>query len=231
MTPSQPPSMLEHISTRWPMIHNPVQFVMRYAPAIRRYVAALVHDAHDAEDVAQDFLVRVFDRGFCPENLTHGRFRDYLKSAIRYTAISHLRRRRPAQVNDQQLDSLIQPDAQADAEWASEWRTCLLERTWQALEMHEQKNPGNLYYTVLRRYTDDPRTDSETHAAQLSAELGRPLRADAFRQQLHRARQHFAKLLLDEIRQTLHVPTTEAIEQELLDLQLLSYVNRRDAAH
>ena len=36
--------------------------------------------------------------------------------------------------------------------------------------------------------------------------------------------QHFASLIVDEIRQTLHSPTEEAIEQELIDLELLALV-------
>lgn len=52
------------ISTCWPTISNPVQFVRRYAPAIRRYLQAFLRNSDDADEAAQDFLVRVFDRGF-----------------------------------------------------------------------------------------------------------------------------------------------------------------------
>ena len=55
---------LDQISTRWPAIKDPVQFVLRYAPAIQKYLAALLRDAHDAEDVAQDFLLRGILKGF-----------------------------------------------------------------------------------------------------------------------------------------------------------------------
>ena len=41
---------LEEISTRWPLIRDPVQFVMRYAPAIQKYLEALLKNTHDAED-------------------------------------------------------------------------------------------------------------------------------------------------------------------------------------
>ena len=221
---STPKSVLEQISTCWPMIHNPVQFVMRYARAIQKYVAAIVRNPHDAEEVAQDFLVKVFDKGFCPENVSRGRFRDYLKSAVRYVAISHLRKRRPTEVDEQVFTLLAQPEAIADKEFATEWRDCLLERVWQAMELNQQQIPENLAYTVLRQFTSDPQADSETHAARLAEQLGRPYRADAFRQQLRRARQQFAKLLVEEVRQTLHNPDDEVIEQELLDLDLLPFV-------
>lgn len=224
MSPETPKSMLEQISTCWPMINNPVQFVMRYARAIRKYVAAVVHDSDEAEEVAQDFLVQVFGKGFCPQNLSRGRFRDYLKAAVRYVAISHLRKRRSSPLSEEQLASLIQPDSDADKAWASEWRSCLLERVWQVLEMYQRETSGNLYFSVLRQYVDDPKSDSETHAARLGKKLGRTVRADSFRQYLSRARRHFAKLIVEEVRRTLEKPTQEDVEQELIDLELISQV-------
>lgn len=224
MSDTNPKSVLEQISTCWPMIHNPVQFVMRYAPAIQRYVPAIVHNPHDAEEVAQDFLMRVFDKGFCPENVSHGRFRDYLKSAVRYAAISHLRKKRAQQLNDEQLAALVQSDSEGDRQWDGQWRDCLLERVWQALEIRERQTPGNVYFTVLRQFTDDPKSDSQAHAARLSERIGRPVRADAFRQQLSRARRQFASLIIEEVRRTLHVPSADAVQQELIDLELIDYV-------
>ena len=61
-------------------------------------------------------------------------------------------------------------------------------------------------------------------AARLSEQIGRTVRADAFRQQLRRARKHFAKLIVAEVQQTLQNPTAEAVEQELFDLDLMPFV-------
>jgi RNA polymerase sigma-70 factor (ECF subfamily) len=224
MTDPLPKSMLEFISTCWPMIHNPVQFVMKYARAIHKYVAALVRDPHDAEEVAQEFLTRVFDKGFCPENVSRGRFRDYLKSAVRFVAISHLRRKRPTISDDQVLMELVGPEHDPDQAWSDEWRACLLERIWQKLELHQQQTEGNLYFSVLQIMTEDPKSTSDAHAARLARQLGRPYRADAFRQQSTRARRHFAKLIVEEIQQTLQNPSAESVEQELVDLKLMPYV-------
>lgn len=224
MNQSTPRSMLEQISTCWPMIQSPVQFVMRYARAIQKYVAAMLRDANEAEEVTQEFLVKVLAKGFCPENVSRGRFRDYLKSAVRYVAISHLRKGRPPQISDAELASLAQDEAPADAAWQAEWRDCLLERVWQALEAFQQATPGNLYYTVLRQYTSEPDADSALHAQRLAAAIGRPVTPEGFRQQLHRARRQFAQLLVEEIRRTLQEPTAAALEQELIDLELIVYV-------
>ncbi len=224
MTQVTPKSVLEQISTCWPMINNPVQFVMRYARAIQKYVAAIVRDPHDAEEVAQDFLVRVFDKSFCPENVSRGRFRDYLKSAVRYVAISHLRKRRAVELSEEMLAAIIQPDSVADLAWTQEWQSCVLERAWQSLELHQQQTKDNWFYSVLRLHTDHPQESSEELAIQFAEQLGRPLRADAFRQQLRRARKHFAKLIVAEVRQTLQNPTAQTVEKELVDLHLMPYV-------
>lgn len=224
MTYDTPKSVLEQISTCWPMINNPVQFVMRYARAIRKYVGAVVRDSEHAEEVAQDFLVQVFSQGFCPQNVSRGRFRDYLKSAVRYVAINHLRKRRDSAVTEEMLASLVQPDSEADRAWSAEWRSCLLERVWQLLELHQRESSGNLYYSVLSQYAADPDSDSETHAARLGKKLGHTVRPDTFRQYLSRARRQFAKLIVEEVRRTLQDPTREDIEQELIDLELMSQV-------
>ncbi len=60
-------------------------------------------------------------------------------------------------------------------------------------------------------------------AEQLSAKLGKPLRADAVRQTLHRSREKFAGLLLTEVLQSLREPTVELLEEELNDIGLLEY--------
>ncbi len=219
------PSLLENISTRWPLISDPLQFVLRYAPAMRRYLAALVKDPHDAEDVAQNFLLRTLDRPFTPERLRGGRFRDYLKAALRNAAVTHFRRaaRRPGEAA---LEDVPVPGAESAAEgaWLAEWRNCLLQRAWEGLERHEREAPDGLAYTVLRLAAEHPDADSAALAARVEALTGKPLRPDAFRKQLSRARRRFAQLVVDVVRQTLEQPRPEDVVEELGDLGLMEYV-------
>jgi hypothetical protein len=60
-------------------------------------------------------------------------------------------------------------------------------------------------------------------AEQLAARLGKPVSATSMRQTLHRARDRFAELLLDEVVQTLGRSAEEDLEQELIELNLLTY--------
>ncbi len=187
-----------------------------------KYLEALLRDAHDAEDVAQDFLLRGILKGFLATTELRGRFRDYLKAAVRNAALMHLRRRRLAPGPDPAHLAAADPPPQADQEWVADWRRCVLDRAWQALDRHQARTPGNLAYTVLRLATDHAEEDSTTLAARASARAGRPLRADAFRKQLSRARRHFAELVVAEVAQTLERPTAERVEEELAELGLLA---------
>ncbi len=221
MNTEAPKSRLDQISTRWEAVRDPVRFVMRYAPAIERFLRVLVKNPQDAEDVSQEFLAAVFRRGFPPESNLHGRFRNYLIAAVRNAARAHFRSKTHATVQNLDLEAIPdsrEPEAAANQEWLNSWRQCLLDRVWEALENHERKAPDSHYHAVLRLAANHPDTDSQTLANQAG------LKPEAFRKQLSRARSKFAKLLVDEVARTLAVPTPLAIDEELIDLGLMAYV-------
>jgi RNA polymerase sigma-70 factor (ECF subfamily) len=60
-------------------------------------------------------------------------------------------------------------------------------------------------------------------AKALTARLGRPFTAAGVRQTLHRAREKFADLLIDEVTHALASPTSEDVEHELVELGLFEY--------
>ena len=60
-------------------------------------------------------------------------------------------------------------------------------------------------------------------AEDLSSRLGKTLTPASTRQMLHRAREKFAELLLEEVIQSLHSPSAQTLEQELIDLGLFDY--------
>jgi Sigma-70 region 2 len=200
--------------------------VLRYAPAVRSYLGALIRNQHDADEVAQEFLLRMVEQPLRPAQVRRGRFRDYLKATLRNAAVDHFRRQPPSPVGARQLERLTAATGAADAEeeWRQQWRACLLERAWEGLQLRERESPGNLGYTILRLAVAHPQENSQLLADRLAARLGRPLSADAFRKQLSRARGHFARLLVDEVKQTLSRPSRELIVEELSDLGLLVYV-------
>lgn len=215
---------LEDISTRWSLLKDPMQFLFRYGPAIRSYLAVLLANPDDADEICQDILVRVVRDGFAGATPEKGRFRSYLKVAVRNAALMHLRRRRPAQPPEELWQQLADADHDADRAWLADWQRCALNKAWRALEAHERTNRGNLFATSLRVSVDSPGLRSDELAALVSEQVGRSVSAVALRKQLSRARQMFAKLLVEEVKQTLQDPTPEAIAEELIELGLMPYV-------
>jgi hypothetical protein len=60
-------------------------------------------------------------------------------------------------------------------------------------------------------------------ARDLGRQLRRAFREESIRQTLHRAREKFADLLLDEVERSIHDGAPGGLEQELVDLGLLEY--------
>jgi RNA polymerase sigma-70 factor (ECF subfamily) len=230
MSPSledRQPGRLEEIATEWDVVRDPGRFVLHYAPAVRNYLTALLRNLHDAEEAAQDFLLRVVQHGFVRVREDGGRFRDYLKSAVRNAARNFLRRRKGPRFVEAEAALRDAPDKVErglQERWLDEWRRCLLDRARQALARRQSRTPGNLFHTVLGLIVDNPLDDARTLAARASALLGRPLKTEAFRQQVSRARRAFAVLLAREAALTLDQPTADEIRDELIELALWEYV-------
>lgn len=223
---SDPPivakSLLAHISTHWPTVEDPAKFVLRYAPAIRGYIAFLLKGAQDVDDVTQEFLTHVMNRGFSESQITRGRFRDYLRAAVRNAAYSHFRAKRTATIDHRLLEeTLASPQ---DSVWTDSWRACLLDSTWQRLRQFQKANPGNMYHTILKLATDRPEETAAELAERIKRATDKELRPDAFRQQHHRARRKFAELLVEQVEETIVADQRDRLDEELCELGLDAFV-------
>ena len=96
--------------------------------------------------------------------------------------------------------------------------------TWARLEAYKRTHPGSVAWTLLRLRTENPDYDSDQLANRLTQATGRPIRAEATRQQLRRARVRFAEHLLEELAWSLDDPTPANVEDELIELGLMDYV-------
>ncbi len=199
--------------------------VLRYQPAIRRYVRAMVTQAQDAEDLAQDVLVRLLSGDFAGADPQRGRFRDLLKLAIRNMVRNYWTRQKRRRTADLDADQLAGAEDDADdAAWTSAWRRSVLDLAWNALKQQDRNRPNISAYAVLRLRTQYPDDSSEQLAARLAEKVGEPIRADAVRQRLRRATIQFADLLIAEIARGLENPTPERIEEELVALGLIEFL-------
>jgi RNA polymerase sigma factor (sigma-70 family) len=222
-----PKSFLAEISTRWAVVCDPLQFVLRYAKAIQRYLTALVGNGHDADEIAQDFLLKIMEGKFDRVASDQGRFRFYLKQAVRNAVREHERKRRPVLLPGEILDDYATEetaDSLAEQQWVEEWRQCILDRAWSALESHQRRHAGNLFYTALRLMGQDSDRDSAALAESASQQSGRTISAEAFRQQVSRGRRYLAKLIHKEVAATLEHPSNDAVQEELTNLGLRDYV-------
>jgi RNA polymerase sigma-70 factor (ECF subfamily) len=234
---------LSQIQTLWSVVrrahgeHTAVQSAQqslldRYGGAVRRYALASLRDEDAADEVFQEFALKFVRGDFGKADPDRGRFRAFVKTVV-YRLIVDYQRRKKALLREGPMHSnLAEPAADdggdgqqaiaADALFHASWRDELLARCWQRLAELERAS-GKPYETALRYRVDHPDAKSPELAAGLSEQLGKPINAGAVRVLLHRARDAFADLLLEEVLESLASGSLDEAEEELIDLDLLEY--------
>jgi RNA polymerase sigma factor (sigma-70 family) len=235
MKPRRAHESLSQIQTLWGLVQQahaaahdagPAQafLLKRYGPAALLYLRGALRDAHAADDLYHDFVLRFLRGGFRGADPGRGRFRDYLKAALRRLVLDHRRRdkRRPKSLAADAPEPETQegPDAALDRDFLAAWREQLFARTWGALEQHDRRT-HQPHYLALRFQADHPELSSHELAEGLGGALGRAVKPDCLRQWLTRGRAKFADLFLDELAGSLRDGRPEALEQELIELGLL----------
>jgi len=229
---------LDQIATLWTVVcrahtgspdeANAAQknLIHRYGRAVQRYLLGALRNPDAAEEVFQEFALRFVRGDFRRADPQRGRFRDFVKGILFHLIADHRRRQRkqhpvlpegapePAAPAEETMES--------DRRFLLSWRNELLARCWEALSQIERRT-GQHYYTVLRFRADHPEVRSAQLADHLTTLLKKPVSAAGARQLLHRAREKFSNLLVEEVMQTLEQPTVDRLEQELMDLNLLQY--------
>jgi RNA polymerase sigma factor (sigma-70 family) len=229
---------LSQINTIWTMVFQAhqgqpeavseaqQQLLQRYSGAIYRYLLAVLRDPHEAEELAQEFALHFIRGDFRRASPSRGRFRDLVKTAVLNLCIDHYRRRQTRAQNLPELayekGAWYDQTMYQDTQFLETWREELLNHTWEGLT-RLQEETGQPYHEVLRFRADHPETRSAAMAEELGRRLGKPLTAAGVRQTLHRAREHFADLLLAEVALSLREPTREDLQEELGLLRLLKH--------
>ena len=233
---------LSRIQTHWSQVFQAHQgqgdaaaaaqreLLLRYHGAVYRYLLGTLRDPEAAEELTQDFAVRFLRGDFRRADPQRGRFRDFLKTAVRNLAINYWHQKqkdkekgpRPLPDKDPAVAASSPSDPDADPEFLASWRAELLARTWDALAKAPEPT-GTPYHAVLLFKAAHPQARSAEVADHLGRELGRTFTEVGIRQALHRARQLFADLLVDEVARSLQTTDPEAIEQELIEVGLLGF--------
>jgi RNA polymerase sigma-70 factor (ECF subfamily) len=198
----------------------------RYGGAVRRYVRALIRDADAADDLFQEFACRLIKGELHGADPERGRFRSFVKGVLFHLVADHHHRQKrlPGALPDGVPEPAVSPPTLADfdRDFVRTWRDELLARCWQMLQESETSS-GKPFYAVLRFRAEHPELSSQEMATQLSKQLGKELTPAGVRQTLHRAREKFAELVLNEVLQSLDKPTPEQVHDELSELGLLDY--------
>jgi RNA polymerase sigma-70 factor (ECF subfamily) len=145
----------------------------RYRGAVYRYLLGAVRDPDAADELCQEFALRFVRGDFRRADPQRGRFRDYLKTALRHLVDDHHRARQrwPRPLASDAPEPAAAPEPEGD--FLSDWRDEMLERAWQALA---QTNAA--YHAVLHFRIENPDATSAEMAERLAGALDRPINAD-----------------------------------------------------
>jgi RNA polymerase sigma factor (sigma-70 family) len=202
------------------------RLLLRYYGAVYRYLLSMLRDPVAAEELTQDFAVRMLRGDFKHFDPERGRFRDFVKTAVRNLVLDHWRKRgknaAPLQADDSDLAVETPPEAMLDQTFVEKWKEELFSRTWEALEQSDRET-GQPYYIMLRCRTDAPALGSAELAERVGARIGKHLSLDNTRQLLRRARKRFAELLVDEVGRSLDTTEPDRVAEELIELGLMGY--------
>jgi RNA polymerase sigma factor (sigma-70 family) len=232
---------LSQISTAWTLIARAhsggvapeataqAALVERYQTAVYRYLLAAVRDLDIADELFQEFALRMVRGDFGRADPQRGRFRDYVKSSLINLVIDFHRKQKkqfaPAPLEEPAAPA---PDGfDSDEAFLANWRTILLDRAWDALAAI-QTSGGPPFLTVLRFRTAHPELSNLQMLEQLNALLQPtpPFTDAGLRKILQRARDKFTDLVVEEVARSLQTDAMDAIEQELIDLGFQAYCKR-----
>jgi RNA polymerase sigma-70 factor (ECF subfamily) len=229
---------ISRIATAWSMVreahgdHTAVQSAQqrlldRYGAAVRRYALSALRNEDAADEVFQEFALKFVRGDLGKADPERGRFRAFVKTVVYRLIVDHQRRAKKTGRDSGLHSNIPEPADDADerpdeAMFDTSWRDELLARCWQRLA-EDEADSGKPYHTVLKFRVAHPDLRSPELADGLAKELGKPINAGAVRVLLHRSRELFAEILLDEVSESLSNNSLDEAEQELIDLNLLEY--------
>jgi RNA polymerase sigma-70 factor (ECF subfamily) len=201
------------------------RLLQHYSSAVYSYLIGAVRDPDVADDLFQEFALRLMRGAFRRADPRRGRFRDFLKTALGHLVTDHYRRqvRGPLSYHDSPDPATDRSTlAEAEERFAAEWRAQLIDRAFAALEVFEQRT-GQPLHTLLHFRVEHPDLPVADMARELSDRLGQEPSAAWVYKHLHNARQKFADFLLAEVARTLAFPGVEQLGEELAELGLLQW--------
>src|SRR5262245_30652303 len=146
MDPQSLQQRLSQISTAWTLMTRAhggtaqaesaaqVALVERYQTAVYRYLLGAARDPDVADELFQEFALRLVRGDFGRADPKQGRFRDYVKSALINLVINYQKKQKRTPVVDLARAEPAVEDKQlfdADHTFLANWRAALLDRAWE----------------------------------------------------------------------------------------------------
>ena len=242
MDPDVIQQRLSQITTAWSLVAQArdrtadgdtaalAALVQRYQTAVYRYLLAAVRNPDVADELFQDFALRLVRGDFGRADPGRGRFRDYVKTALINMVINHQKRQKNgATLDSGAVETICESPERFDADetFLADWRKALLDKAWEALAAAQEPG-GPPYHTVLRYRSEHANLSGAELAERLNADLrpAKPFTEAALRKVLQRAREKFADLLVEEVARSLQARSLDEVEQEIIDLGFHVYCRR-----
>ena len=200
--------------------------LQRYGTASWRYLMGALRDKDAADEVYQEFSLRLIRGDFHNAAPEKGRFRSFIKSVL-YRMVIDYHRGVKRNASPYALESHLlpaEPDHRAN-EFDKACREMLLAETWEKLAEAEQRT-GKLFYSTLKLRAEYPEARSPALAVLVSDAVGKEVSVVNLRVMVHRAREMFGHLLIQAVLESIDSGSREDVEEELAALGLLHYCGR-----
>lgn len=229
---------LSQIVTSWSIVRgasNPeaperqaaqVQLLEIYSNSIRRYLVASLKDQAAADEVYQNFALKLVRGDFVTADPDKGRFRSFVKTILYRLMIDHHRGKKRNRVDEivaEPVDDRVESaENLADREFQTHWREGLLNHAWEQLEQ-DQNERGGIYFSLLRARADNPDISHDDLIDEVEKQTGTRPKLGSLRVTLHRSRQKFADYLVEAVASSLSDRSDGRLEDELIALDLKKY--------
>lgn len=199
------------------------RLIDRYSDATQRYLMAWLRRQWAVDKVWQKLTLRFVRRGFCSVLANKGRFRTCIRTVIYHLVADFGRRNKKYAATANEHESMLARTAhqglQLDEQFQANRQNYLLEKGWETLRKCGEAT-GKAWYSVVKARSEKPRLRSPELVRDL---LGREVNSGNVRVLVHRARERFAEILIDLVRESLATTDQETLEHELIDRNLWQY--------
>jgi DNA-directed RNA polymerase specialized sigma24 family protein len=235
---------LDWITTRWTTVvypalgpegdgkhHALARLAAVYEGPVYLYLRDVLRDPDVADDLNQEFWLRVARGYFRGASRRRGRFRDYVRRALERLVLTHFRKAgrrkrtaRPLGVGTDDPAVVREPPGEFfDEAFRARLRGRLLERAKEALGKARPKGKAVPLIDVVEALLAHREWESGRFAEYFTKKRGHRMTAAAFRKRKQFASKEFARLLVEEVIHSLGVeePSYDQVEGELIGLELL----------